>query len=62
MCTMEESGLEEMERSERIRVSLSNGLLWPALHNLPEYISHEYEDSQVNHSPLLSHLHSLASP
>ncbi|CAJ0576512.1 unnamed protein product, partial [Mesorhabditis spiculigera] len=26
---------------------ISNGLLWPVLHNLPEYIVNEYEDEQV---------------
>lgn len=26
---------------------ISNGLLWPALHNLPEYIVKDYDDEQV---------------
>jgi trehalose-6-phosphate synthase len=26
---------------------ISNGLLWPALHNLPEYIVKDYEDMKV---------------
>ncbi|GMR36829.1 hypothetical protein PMAYCL1PPCAC_07024 [Pristionchus mayeri] len=26
---------------------ISNGLLWPALHNLPEYISDEYKDPKI---------------
>lgn len=26
---------------------ISNGLLWPALHNLPEYIAAEYSDYNV---------------
>lgn len=26
---------------------ISNGLLWPALHNLPEYIAEEYEDKNI---------------
>ncbi|GMS84507.1 hypothetical protein PENTCL1PPCAC_6682, partial [Pristionchus entomophagus] len=26
---------------------ISNGLLWPALHNLPEYISEEYKDPKL---------------
>lgn len=27
---------------------ISNGLLWPALHNLPEYIVGDYDDPKVN--------------
>lgn len=26
---------------------ISNGLLWPALHNLPEYIVDDYDDPKV---------------
>lgn len=26
---------------------ISNGLLWPALHNLPEYIVNDYDDAEV---------------
>lgn len=26
---------------------ISNGLLWPVLHNLPEYIVKDYDDEQV---------------
>lgn len=27
---------------------ISNGLLWPALHNLPEYIVSDYDDPKVS--------------
>lgn len=33
---------------------ISNGLLWPALHNLPEYIVKDYDDIQVRRLIILS--------
>lgn len=27
---------------------ISNGILWPALHNLPQYIVQDYDDLKVN--------------